>query len=348
MKILVTRLSSLGDVILSTAFLETLPQEITVDWVISSEFEFVLKGHPRIRKLWSFDKKTGIQGWLRLIREVHSQKYDARVDLHRTLRTSIARMLWWILDLTSGQSARSIGISKERLRMLLLLTFKSLIPKSALPTPYWKRFAEVANRITGQARDLMKPNYLPVLQASGLIEEKILGERRLAKGSYFCVMPASRWRTKEWGADSWVELIGRLQSDPATQELKVVLLGREKDEACNQIRELLNARQIPFYSALAEPDFKVTGILIKNAAFFMGCDTGLSHLSEAVGCKTHVIFGPTRPEIGFGPCRESSRAISLPLGCAPCSKDGKHCLRFWSPYECMKALKPERVESRMR
>ncbi|MCP5916227.1 hypothetical protein NL317_29850, partial [Klebsiella pneumoniae] len=62
-KVLVIRMSSLGDLILSTAFLENLPPDTVVDWVISSDFAFVLKNHPRIRRLIEFKKKRGLRGW---------------------------------------------------------------------------------------------------------------------------------------------------------------------------------------------------------------------------------------------------------------------------------------------
>jgi ADP-heptose:LPS heptosyltransferase len=87
-------------------------------------------------------------------------------------------------------------------------------------------------------------------------------------------------------------------------------------------------------------------VLLKHARFYLGSDTGLAHLAEAVGTRSRVIFGPTRPELGFGPWRPESLAISLPLACAPCSKDGKTCFRLTSPYLCMRGLSPDAVAER--
>jgi ADP-heptose:LPS heptosyltransferase len=339
MKILVFRMSSLGDLILSTSFLESLPEGVIVDWVVSSEFAFVLKGHPRIRHLVVFDKKEGLRGWIRLLDRISGEDHEIRVDLHRTLRTRLAEVYLFFKDLKNGRSVGHISVSKQRIRTFLLLVFKSLLPRSLHPTPYWKRFSGAGRRISGEGKPFRRPSYLPVLEASGLSEEKVLESYGLKKGAYFCLMPASRWRTKEWGPEGFFALA----RDLSRSSLTPLVLGREKDEACVSLRKLFQEGGLPFVSALNETDFRVTAILLKNAAFFVGCDTGLFHLSEAVGCKSHVIFGPTRPELGFGPCRENGVSISLPIGCAPCSKDGKHCLRFWSPYECMKGLSADRV-----
>jgi ADP-heptose:LPS heptosyltransferase len=343
MKILVMRMSSLGDLILSTSFLETLPDGVTVDWVVSSEFEFVLRGHPRIRKLWAYDKKTGLPGWFGLLRDLSREGYDARVDLHRTLRTGIARLWFFLEDLRLRRSVKTVAISKERLRTMLLLLLKGKAPPRFLPTPYWMRFARAANLVASSSNLPKKPSFLPILHGSGIPEEAILRERSLIPGAFYCLMPASRWKTKEWSPERFFDLARKLQG----HGLKPVLLGREKDSACRRLKELFEAGNVPFLSALGEEDFRVSAILIKNASFFVGCDTGLSHLSESVGCRTLVIFGPTRPELGFGPCQDRSRAVFLPIGCAPCSKDGRHCHRVWSPYECMKELDSDAVEKAM-
>lgn len=139
MKLLVIRMSSLGDVILATSFLESLPTGTIVDWVISKDFAFVLRGHPRIRNLIEFDKKTGIGGWFRLMKQLSQSDYDVKVDLHVTIRSLLARIFFpgpWK------------SISKQRLNFYGYLIFKNLWPDEFRPHPLWKRFASVAESIS--------------------------------------------------------------------------------------------------------------------------------------------------------------------------------------------------------
>ncbi len=339
---LVIRMSSLGDVILSTAFLENLPEGVKVDWVISREFEFVLRGHPRIRRLLPFDKRSGFSGWIRFCRGLMKERYDFRVDLHRTLRSRLAFFLLGAADLLAFNLTPTFAVSKQRWRTLILLGLKNRCPAFLLPEPYWRRFARLGTRISSppsQAAELRPPSWTGLLPSEG--EERSVLERfELQRKAYVAVMPASRWSTKEWETGRYVEVLQALHRD---RGLIPLILGRRGDGACVRLLQELRNRGIPFRETLEEQEFKVTAVLLKHAAFYLGSDTGLAHLAEAVGTGSRVIFGPTRPSLGFGPWREESRSISLPLSCAPCSKDGRRCLRVTSPYHCLRKLSAETV-----
>jgi heptosyltransferase-2 len=330
--------------VISTAFIENLPAEVRLDWVVSSEFEFVLKGHPRIGRLWVYDKKTGFRGWLDLLKTLRSEGYDLHVDLHRSLRTLLAEV--WIR--IQGGSGEWVRISKERVKTLALFFLKGLLPGMWTPTPYWIRFAragrEVGRRLQG-ASEMEGALYSPPsLSSSGEGITGSLERYGLIREKYFTVMPASRWSGKEWSADEFLKLIQSLSSGGWVP----VLLGRGKDRACIELQGRLNQTGIAFVSLLEEREFLNTVEVLRGAAFYVGCDTGLSHVAEAVGTRAYVIFGPTRPSIGFGPWRKESRALSVPISCAPCSKDGKTCYRFFEPHACMKRLDAKTAEAQMR
>ena len=333
MRQLVFRMSSLGDLILSTAYLENVAPGTEVDWVVSSDFEFVLRGHPGIRKLHVFEKKTGLSGWFRLLRQLSRESYSVRVDLHCTMRTRLARGYFFCSDLLHGRRVLWRAISKQRLRMWGYMSFKRFFPKALRPTPLWMRFA----RIAGGARP---PSFLPILRARAISEPVVLENYGLKSGEYYAFMPASRWRSKEWGAMNYAQVAEALC---VRQKAKILLLGRERDFSCVELRNILSRRGISVVSALQENDFAVTAVLLKHAAGYLGSDTGLAHLSEAVGLRSAVIFGPTRPDLGFGPWREESRSIHSDVVCSPCSKDGRFCYRFTGRYECLNRVRPEDV-----
>jgi ADP-heptose:LPS heptosyltransferase len=344
MKLLVIRMSSLGDVVLSTAFLENLPEGTQVDWVIASEFAFVLKGHPKIRRLIEFKKKSGLGGWIRLLKELKKEKYDARFDLHVTLRSKIAR---WYYGFTEGFSTPWFSISKERVKFLAYVTLKEFCPRGFRPTPFWQRFARLAQKVSRNPvhlknEHLNPPCYLPVIESRQSELKTILGEYHLQSKKYYALMPASRWSSKEWSAQSYVELACTLHS---STDAALLLMGRESDAACQYVKNELLARKVPFVSALTEPDFTVTALLIQQAIAYVGGDTGLAHLAEAVGTPSVVIFGPTRPELGFGPWSRQSSSVFSEVWCSPCSKDGKICYRYTNRFACLKKIEVERVRT---
>ena len=349
-KILVIRMSSMGDLILSTAFLESLSPSIQVDWVVSSEFAFVLQGHPRIDRLLVFNKKEGLRGWLRLLKTLSHQNYDARVDLHVTLRSWFARIYFWI----SGFKTKSLPwlkISKQRGRHFGLLIFKGLWPQTFLPTPYWQRFAELAKEVeeelaeelnrSSREESIRPPSYLPLLlkQSDGV--PALLSRYQLEFKRYYAVTPASKWSSKEWSVENYAALCVSLQ---ASTGFPILLIGRSSDPSSQKLIPLLKERRVHFVSALDEADFKNTALLLQQAVSYIGGDTGLAHLAEAVGTPSVMIFGPTRPTLGFGPWRKESAAIFSDTHCSPCSKDGRICYRFLGPYACLKRIDVERVK----
>ncbi len=337
MKQLVFRMSSLGDLILSTAFLENLPEGIELDWVISSDFEFVLKGHPKIKRLIVFDKKTGIRGWIELLRLLALENYQKRIDLHGTIRTAVARLYFLGSDLLRGRSVAWTGISKQRARMIAYFALKQALPKNFRPSPIWQRFAQMA----GGDRP---PSYLPILNARALDEQEILKRYQLESRKYYALMPASRWSSKEWGAKRYAGLAEEIKCE---RGMSLLLLGRESDRACIEVQDFLRARNIPYVAALRENDFSVTAVLLKHAISYVGSDTGLAHLSEAVGSKSAVIFGPTRPELGFGPFRKESLSVHANVWCSPCSKDGRICYRLTDRYACLNRITVEQVKQEL-
>ena len=169
MKFLVFRMSSLGDILLASSFLETLPEDAKVDWVVRSEFAFALHGHPKIENLISFDRKAGLKGWFALIHQLARAPYTARVDLHRNLRTTLAFFLFRVFDLAHLKFIPHQRISKERFRQASYFLLKSATPVALRPTRYWLRFAKLARRWSSSDY-LAPPSFWPILAASGLRE----------------------------------------------------------------------------------------------------------------------------------------------------------------------------------
>ena len=197
MRLLVIRMSSLGDLILSTAFLENLPADAQVDWIISKEFSFVLEGHPQIKNLYVFDKAQKLKGWIALLRKTLLTEYDARVDLHVTHRSKIARIFFFVQDLKRKRLIPWRAISKERFYFFALLLFKKYTPSFLIPTPFWRRFAVIAQSLAPRVFPLSgvplkPPSYLPLLVAeSSEREAAILTRYQLTPHQYLAVMPAS-------------------------------------------------------------------------------------------------------------------------------------------------------------
>ena len=325
MKRLILRLSSLGDVILATSALEVGPHRW--DWVVASEFSELLEGDPRIGRLFKFERKSGLPGWVKLSRQIWESGYDEIFDLHGSLRTRVMHFLFFYWGTVQrGGKPRWKTISKQRWRLYPYFWLKHYWPKSLRPTPWVERYSK---RVGGSG--LERPQLTHLLNKKRDERDwKELPEK------YTCIMPSSKWDGKKWPVEHYFKVCGRLPHLP-------VIFGSAKDRESQALVTQLREAGIPHLSGVGKWNLTQAAQVLAGSQGYLGGDTGLAHLAEAVGVPSRIIFGPTVPDMGFGPWREASRKIQIPLGCRPCGKDGRYCYRLKQKYLCLQALPPERV-----
>jgi heptosyltransferase-2 len=75
--------------------------------------------------------------------------------------------------------------------------------------------------------------------------------------------------------------------------------------------------------------------LISIASRVISNDSAPLHLAESVGTPVTAIFGPTVPELGFGPIGERSGVVQIDgLACRPCRIHGSDRCPIGT-HECM-------------
>jgi ADP-heptose:LPS heptosyltransferase len=357
-KILMIRLSSLGDVILSSSALSAVqqrPGSSEVHWVVSREYASLLQGHPQITRLWEFDRASGFWGWLKLCERLWKEGFTEVYDLHFTLRSKVARAYFFLrkglvllkresLQLKHAilhlQLKRAIDpsveaprdfvwrtLDKQRFRLYGFFCLKSLWPRTLLPTPLVVRFAK---RVGGTG--LERPDLRHLLSGPSASSLPLSPEfLQFAEAPYLCVMPSSRWDGKKWPVRNFFEVIQKCG-------LPVVVLGSKQDRESLLLLKLLKQASLPHYPGVGVFGFSELARVLAGSVGYLGNDTGLGHLAEAVGAPAAMIFGPTSPEMGFGPWNPRSRSISASLWCKPCGKDGRFCYRPLNRFACQKKV----------
>jgi ADP-heptose:LPS heptosyltransferase len=331
--------------------LSAAPSSNSVDWLVAHEFATLLDQHSRIRKVWSFDRRSGFKGWKALGLRLWEEGYDEVYDLHRTLRTKLLKLLflYWSFTRSRNHSEKLLAgnrlsapiwhvISKQRLRLYGYFVFKSLWPKAFRPESVCSRSARL---VGGKGSE--KPDARHLLVQTGDADRNdeprtLLSLKASLHGkSYICVMPGSKWAGKKWPVAFYAELISKLQG------YVPVVMGAPSDRESVELVRLLQAESVPVISAVGAWNLREVAQILSGAWRYLGNDTGLGHLAEAVGVPSYVIFGPTREDMGFGPWRPESRAVGKSMACRPCGKDGRHCYRLGQRYACMSRLKPQEV-----
>lgn len=92
MKILIIRLSSLGDLVLTLPVYENLKKifpEAKITLLVKKEFVPLFENNPYLDEIIPFEKDKGLLFYIRMI---NSQEYDFLIDLHNNLRSNIIRL----------------------------------------------------------------------------------------------------------------------------------------------------------------------------------------------------------------------------------------------------------------
>ena len=124
------------------------------------------------------------------------------------------------------------------------------------------------------------------------------------------VAPITNWKRKDWPLNNYMTLIKKLLNDEKNYFSSVILLG-SKDEKyfCSQLKDSLDNANI--YNLAGSLEILEIFELLKLCKFFIGNDSGLTHLAAASKTKTLALFGPSRDE-NYRPWGKNSYFIRTP------------------------------------
>ena len=122
--------------------------------------------------------------------------------------------------------------------------------------------------------------------------------------------PASNWPPKQWPIGHFIEFIRAMTApDGALADAAVLVIAdsHERDQAAPLLASIPDARRIE----LIGRDLQTVAACLKRARFYVGNDSGVMHLSAALGAPTLGLFGPGYPDI-YGPWGKNCAYVTTP------------------------------------
>lgn len=312
---MVIRLSSIGDIVLTSPVVRCLKQQVegaVVHFVTKTEYAPLLKANPYIDKLHLLEEK--LDG---LLDELEAENFDYIIDLHQNLRSNrIKRRL----------PLPAFTVKKLNLRKWLLVNWKiNRMPDQHIVDRYLDTLSvfDVVN--DGRGLDYFIP-------AGESFDLKKLPAA--FQDGYLAFILAGTYATKRLPPEKITKICRRITCP-------VVLLGG-KQEA--ETGEEIAARCGPRLLNLAgKTTLSESASLVKEARLVLTNDTGLMHMAAAFQKKILSFWGNTVPEFGMTPYLPdpASKIMQVEnLGCRPCSKLGfERCPK--KHFRCMNDLAPE-------
>ncbi len=330
-RILIIRLSSLGDVILTTPVIGALKAKFPhseLFFLTKARYGDLLRNDPRIFSLVEFDpagKDRGLSGFMSLISELRSHDFDLLVDLHANLRSFLIRHL--------VKSRVKLKSRKRWLSRFLMVHFKFLKTRPVSTVNSYLEVLKQLNVNTTENRILVFLNPEDVDFSDHFLLEQQVKKDDIVVG----VHPGAKWDTKRWDEEKFARVCRSLAETPG---YKILLLGDESE--AKLIGEI--GKDVPddrLVKVVGLPLGKVLS-LIKRCDCFITNDSGPMHIASALGVPVVAIFGPTHPKLGFAPVGSRDVVLCADVKCSPCSLHGEKRCGKRSRF-CMDLIEPDMV-----
>jgi len=322
-KILILRLSSIGDILLTTPFIRqvrTAFPKAQIDYVIKTGFSELLSNNPHLDNVYDVKPDQGIKGLLVLKKFLKKQSYDYVFDLHNNFRTKA-------LTAFTNKNA----IKKDKLKRTILVYTKHNRYNEIIPIP--QRYLNVG-KFAGIKDDELGLELFWKDETEKKIDASLNKDK--INSQIIVLAPGAAHYTKRWPLEYFKELIEKISK---SYNDSIVLLGsadERKDFDCLvQSQRVINfAGQLSLLESAA---------VLSRARLIISNDSGLMHMATAVKTPLIALFGSTVKELGFFPFRSEHIIVeNTELNCRPCSHIGKSKCHL-KHFQCMLEIKPNHI-----
>lgn len=139
-----------------------------------------------------------------------------------------------------------------------------------------------------------------------------LAPRTLPAGTYACVHPGARLRSRRW----WPERFAAVADTLAAEGLQIVLTGSVAELPLTQ--EVAAAMRAPALNLAGRTNLGALGCILRGARVLVCNDTGVSHVAAGLGVPSVVIACGSDTERWAPSNHERHRVIAAPTECRPC------------------------------
>lgn len=279
MRILIVRTSSLGDLIHMLPAISDIKKhhpQATIDWVVEEAFTEIPRWHAAIdrvivvahrrwrRSWWSEQSKSERKHALEQLRSV---SYDLVLDMQGLMKSV------WLVKAAHGVKH---GLSWSSTREPLCAFFYDHRHRVKIWQPAVDRQRQLAALALGYT-----PDGPPDFGLDHLINHEHTAD-------YAVIMPSASRDNKLWPSEDWQAVFDRLQNAGLALRL---LAGSDAER--QRAQELIGSRP----KTTLQPKSTLTELatLLSGARLMVGLDSGLTHLSAAVGTDTIGIYKASTP-----------------------------------------------------
>lgn len=328
MKLLVIRLSSIGDIVMTTPLIRCLKLQMEgsdIHYLTGASYQEVLRGNPHLTAIHAWKENDGTMG-----ERLKAEDFDLVIDLQND---PVSRKM---VDFLRKPFLR---YDELPIRKKILTTLKwNLMPAGEhVVDRYMKTVASLGVRHDGLGLE----HFIP--KGEEISERDIPASHQLG---YIAITAGASRFTKILPVAQMQELCRRIDHP-------IILLGDQMD--VDRAFAISGVDPIKIYNACGKFSLHETADLIRRAKFLIAHDTGLMHIGTALRKPVISIWGSTVPSLGMTPYygKKAEGPESMydtvqvrKLWCRPCTDVGRdHCPL--GHFKCMRRLSIDELLQRV-
>lgn len=325
-RILVVKLSAIGDVLMATPVSHVLRKAFPdsyIAWVVEKKAADVVVGNPYLDEVivWKRDKGAipFAKSLAALRKQLRIHKFDVCIDLQGLIRSAGVCLL-------SGSKKR-IGFADGEECSTLFYHEKYPVPSDANAQ---QRNLDLLRPIGVNSTDTAM--YMPVMDEDREFAEKFLKENELLNEKIVAFCPATTLFNKHWTPEGWSDVANVVGEKYGARTL---ILGSKADKKLAS-KIVDGARVKPVVSA-GQTTLKQAGALMERSAAVIGVDTGLLHMAVALDRPSVGLFGAHAWQCFIK--KDNFIWVAKDFPCSPC-----HRHPTCKNVDCMRAITPADVE----
>lgn len=331
-RILIVRLSALGDVVMASGLLPALQArfpQAEISWVCEPMCVPLLKHNPRLKNiivwprgewqaLWKAKRYGDLWRAVRAFRaQLKAEQFDLVLDAQGLLKSGL--MAWF-----TGAPRRVSIIAREGSHLLI---HERLMPPAGQDRRIGSEYRYLASYLGAKDADFQLD--LAVGSSPNSTVTRLWHSwGQPSKLALLC--PFTTRPQKHWFEDRWADLAQQLQA----QGWHPVIVGGPADQ---EAAERICAKVPDLVSVAGQLKLDESVALVARGQLLIGVDTGLTHMGTALRVPTVALFGSTCPYADA--TAERTQILYDQLPCSPCRRHPTCHGRF----DCMRQLTVARV-----
>lgn len=297
-KVLVIRLSSIGDIVLTSPVIRCLKEQLNdveIHALTKPQYVSLYASNPMVEKVHAWgDNQSHVLSTLK------AASFDYVIDLHRNIRTQ---------QIKTALRQKHFTFPKLNVQKWLYVNLKyNRMPDVHIVDRYFEAVAPL-----GVKNDLKGLDFFINEADKNAVQQLTSGE------DYFCLAIGAQFSTKKLPVAKWAEIVDGLDRPV------IIIGGREDIKEGEALCRALPEKKI--YNTCGELSIEGSAAVVQQSRVLVTHDTGMMHIGAALRTPVVSIWGNTVPEFGMYPYRPMHPASYTVhevkgLSCRPCSKIG--------------------------